>query len=198
MRERKSENRLWIGTLFAAEEIPAAIVTYVAVLMFLQIDTSPSMATCYCGLLFLPWVLKSFLRSRVRSMGRFNHQLQWLELAMVATMMALAFAFLRYTQQSLWLFTGLMMLSFLSAWHELAARMYYERKLRPHWQQVYNTPKIIASQSAVVLTYGMFIMFVGALQVIYRRIPRSWNEGCYMMAGVVLLFTIFHLWSCKS
>ena len=188
---------MWIGTLFAAEEIPAAIVTYVAVLMFLQCGASPMMATCYCGLLFLPWVLKSFLRKQVRSLGNFRRQLQWIELALVAAMMALAFVFLRYTRQNFWLFVGLFMISLLSAWHELAARMYYERMLRPHWQQVYNTPKIIASQSAVVLTYGALIMFVGALQVIYRRIPRSWNEGCYLMAGVVLLFALYHLFALR-
>lgn len=183
----------WIPTLFAAEEIPASIVTYVAVLMFLQTGTKPAMATGYCGLLFLPWVLKSFLRKRVRALGHFRQQLQWLELAIVATMMALAFTFLRYTWQGLWLFMGLFVLSFLTAWHELSARMYYERMLRPHWQQVYNTPKIIASQSAVVLTYGILIIFVGALQVLYRNIPRSWNEGCYLMAGIMLLFAFYHL-----
>lgn len=190
-----STRTVWIATLFAAEEIPASIVTYVAVLMFLQTETSPAIATCYCGLLFLPWVLKSFLRSYVRRMGNFRRQLQWLELSFVAVLMALAFTFLRYTHRSLFLFVGLFVLSFLSAWHELVARMYYERMLRPHLQRIYNTRKIIASQSAVVLTYGLLIMFVGALQVVYRRIPRSWNEGCYLMAGVLLLFALYHLFA---
>ena len=195
MTEKSRKRPWWVATLFAAEEIPASIVTYVAVLMFLQTDTSPATSTFYCGLLFLPWVLKSFLRNRVRALGHFRYQLQWLELALVATMMALAFSFLRYTHQTFALFFGLFVLSFLSAWHELAARMYYERMLRPHEQKYYNTPKIIFSQSTVVLTYGLFIMMVGALQVIYRRIPRSWNEGCYLMAGLLLLFAIWHMFS---
>ena len=184
---------LWVTSLFAAEEIPASIVTYVALLMFLQTETSPTMATCYCGLLFLPWVLKSFFRARVRQIGHFRRQIQWLELATVVTLMALAFVFLRYTRRSLWLFTGLFVLSLLTAWHELAARMYYERMLRPRLQRLFNGPKTVASQAAVVLTYGLLIMFVGALQVIYRRIGRSWNEGCYLVAGIFLLFTIYHL-----
>ena len=183
----------WILSLFAAEGIPAAIVTYVAVIMFLQIDVKPAMATCYCGLLFLPWVLKSFLRTSVRRLGLFRRQLQWLELTMVAVLMLLAFVFPRYTHRSLWLFIGLFSLSFLTAWHELAARMYYERMLRPRVQRLFNGPKIIATQSAVVLTYGLLIMFVGALQVIYRRIPRSWQEGCFLVAGILLLFTLRHL-----
>ncbi len=183
----------WVPTVFAAEEIPASIVTYVALLMFLQTGTSPALATCYCGLLFLPWVLKSFFRIRVRRAGHFRRQIQWLELAIVGVLMTLAFVFLRYTQRSSWLFAGLFLLSFLTAWHELAARMYYERMLRPHLQQYYNGPKILFSQAAVVLTYGMLIMSVGGLQVIYRSIPRSWNEACYLMAGVFLLFAVYHL-----
>lgn len=189
--------RSWIATLFATEEIPASIVTYVAILMFLQTDTTPAIATCYCGLLFLPWVLKSFMRSYVRRMGMFRRQLQWLELSFVAVLMALAFTFLRYTHRSLFLFVGLFALSFLTAWHELVARMYYERMLRPREQRYHNTTKIIASQSAVVLTYGLLIMFVGALQVFYRRIPRSWNEGCYLMAGILLLFALYHLFALR-
>ena len=186
---------LWIATLFMAEEIPASIVTFVAILMFLQTGTSPAIATCYCGLLFLPWVLKSFLRAHVRRMGYFRRQLQWLELSFVAVLMALAFTFLRYTHRSLFLFVWLFVLSFLTAWHELAARMYYERMFRPRIQRIYNTPKIIASQSAVVLTYGLLIMFVGALQVFYRRIPRSWTEGCYLIAGALLFFALYHLFA---
>ncbi len=185
----------WIPTLFAAEEIPASIVTYVALLMFLQLDTTPAVATCYCGLLFLPWVLKSFFRARVRLLGHFRHQIQCLELAIVATLMVMAFVFLRYTHRSLMLFGGLFLLSFLTAWHELAARMYYERMLFPRQQRYYNGLKIFFSQAAVVLTYGVLIMFVGALQVFYRRIPRSWSEGCYLAAGIFLLFLCYHLWA---
>lgn len=190
----------WVPSLFAAEEIPASIVTYVAVLMFLQTDTTPAMATCYCGFLFIPWVLKSFLRSHVRRIGLFRRQIQWLELCIVGVLMGLAFVFLRRILSltlPFSLFLVLFVLSLLTAWHELAARMYYERMLRPREQRFYNTPKILASQSAVVLTYGMLIMLVGALQVIFRRIPRSWNEGCYLVAGVFLLFTLYHLFALR-
>lgn len=187
----------WVPSLFAAEEIPAGIITYVAVLMFLQTDTKPAMATCYCGLLFLPWVLKSFMRPYIRRLGYFRRQLQWLELIIVAALMALAFAFPRYTHRETSIFLTLFILSFFTAWHELAARMYYERMLRSHEQRYYNGAKIFFSQVAVILTYGILIIFVGALQVIYRRIPRSWNEGCYLVAGIFLLFALYHLFTLR-
>lgn len=183
----------WVPTLFAVEEIPAAIVTYVALLMFVQTKTPPELATLCCGGLALPWVLKSFLRERVRRAGHFRNVLLWLELAMVVAISFLAFVFPRHSNLSLWLFLWLFVISFLTAWHELAARMYYERKLFPEEQQMYNSPKVFFSQSAVVLTYGAMIMLVGALQVIYRSIIRGWNTACYMIAGVMLLVTLYHV-----
>ena len=191
----------WVGTLFGAEEIPAAIVTYVAMLMFLQADAGAALATGYCGLLFLPWVLKSFMRQRVRRLGYFRLQLQWLELSLVLLLMLLAFVFVGYYPRVLTyhfsIFANLFLISLLTAWHELAARMYYERMFRPRLQRLFNGPKIVASQSAAVLTYGLLIMFVGALQVIYRRIPRSWNEGCYLAAGLLLIFALWHLYALR-
>ena len=173
------------------------------------------MATCYCGLLFLPWVLKSFMRSYVRRLGFFRRQLQWLELSIVALLMLLAFTFhpssstshfhtshlspFTFNLSSFTLhpspFTLLFLLSLLTAWHELAARMYYERMLRPRLQRYYNRMKMLASQSAVILTYGFCIMLVGGLQVLYRRIPRSWNETCYLVAGIFLTFALIHLFT---
>ena len=69
----------WFLTLFAAEEIPAAIVTYVALLMLLQLGLAPAEATFCSALLFVPWVLKSFMRpwiSRVRNLRLMLHLIE--------------------------------------------------------------------------------------------------------------------------
>ncbi len=193
LRNGRGHGASWIPSLFGAEEIPAAIVTYVSLLMFLQADTSPALSTLYCGCLFLPWVLKSFYRERVRRIGHFRRQIQWTELAMVMTLVSIALVFARYTIAGEWLFLSLFVLSFLTAWHELAARMYYERMLYPEEQRLWNGPKMFFSQVAVVFTYGLVIMLVGALQVIYRRMSMAWSEGCYIVAGVFLLFAVYHI-----
>jgi len=155
------------------------------------------MATLYCGLLFLPFVLKSFMRDRVRRRGWFRRVIQWLELGMVLAMGAIALTFPHYTRYGEWLFISLFVLSFFTAWHELAARMYYERMLYPEEQKLYNGPKTVFSMVANVMTYGGLILVVGGLQVIYRTIPAAWAQGCYFMAGVMLLFALFHIISMK-
>ena len=186
---------IWISTLFAAEEIPSAIVTFVALLMFLQIGASATLSTTLAALLFLPCILKSFLRAWVRRAGHFRHMLLLTEGLMCIALMALAFAF----SQGIWyVFSALMLTSFLVAWHELTARMYYERMLYPRQQQYYTNLKIASAQLAVILTYGVLIILVGTLQVFFRQIRHSWAMGCYMTAGIFMLFLLLHLFILRN
>lgn len=181
---------VWISTLFAAEEIPSAIVTFVALLMFLQTGASVTLSTTLATLLFLPCVLKSFLRSWVSRAGHFRHMLLLTELLIGAALFALAGAF----AQGIWyVFCALMLISLLVAWHELAARMYYERMLYPRQQRYYTNLKIASAQLAVILTYGVLIILVGNLEVFFRQIRHSWAMGCYITAGIFMSFTLLHM-----
>ena len=175
----------WFLTLFAAEEIPAAIVTYVALLMLLQLGLAPAEATLLSALLFLPWVLKSFMRSWVRRVGNFKQILHLIEALLFVSLVLLAFSFNR---GPLVVFFALLLVSLLCAWHELAARMYYERMLRPVFQKLLTAPKLAFSQVAVIFTYGALIFLVGTLQVYFRQIRYSWAMGCYVAAGLFLIF----------
>ena len=177
-------------TLFAAEEIPAAMVTYVALLMLLQLGLTPAIATLCSALLFLPWVLKSFMRSWVRRVGHFRQILHLVEALLFVSLLLLAFSF---SIGPAAVFFALLLVSLLCAWHELAARMYYERMLRPFFQRLFTVPKLVSSQVAVIITYGALIFLVGTLQVYFRQIPYSWQVGCYMAAGFFLLFFFHHL-----
>ena len=187
----------WFLTLFAAEEIPAAIVTYVALLMLLQLGLAPAMATLFSALLFVPWVLKSFMRSWVKRVGHFRQQLHIIEAFLFACLVLLAFSFTSppfFTLNTSFLtFLALFAVSLLCAWHELAARMYYERMLRPVFQRLLTAPKLVSSQVAVIFTYGALIFLVGTLEVYFRQIRYSWSMGCYMAAGLFLLFSFHHL-----
>lgn len=185
----------WVPTLFGAEEIPSAMVTFVALLMFLQSGASPARATLFSALLFLPWMLKSFVRSWIRRQGHFRHTLHWIEALIFLSLMLVALSF-PYGQGAL--LSSLMLTSLLCSWHELAARMYYERMLRPPLQRIFTGPKIFFSQMAVVLTYGMLIIVVGSLQVYYRHLRHAWSMGCYMLAGCFALFVLYHLFALQS
>lgn len=212
MRRRKSlppRGKVWRGawfiTLFAVEEIPAAMVTYVALLMLLQLGQTPAEATYFSALLFVPWVLKSFMRPWVGRVGHFKQILHLIEALLFLSLLLLAFSFRSSPSllagggrvftyhSSFFTFLALLLVSLLCAWHELAARMYYERTLRPAFQRLFTVPKLVSSQVAVIFTYGALIFLVGTLEVYFRQIRYSWSVGCYAMAGILLLFGFLHL-----
>ena len=166
------------------------MVTYVALLMLLQLGLAPATATLCSALLFVPWVLKSFMRSWVRRVGHFRQMLHIIEALLFVSLMFLAFSF---SKGPVAVFFALLIVSLLCAWHELAARMYYERMLRPFFQRLFTTPKLACSQVAVIFTYGALIFLVGTLQVYFRQIRYSWQLGCYVAAGLFLLFAFHHL-----
>lgn len=178
--------------------MPAAIVTYVALLMFLQLEMAPALATLLSAFLFLPWVLKSFMRSWVRRVGHFKQVLHIIEALLFVSLILLAFSFGTVNDKCLngkcLVFLALFFVSLLCAWHELAARMYYERMLRPVFQRILTAPKLASSQVAVIFTYGALIFLVGTLQVYFRQmISYSWAMGCYVAAGLFLLFAFHHM-----
>ena len=173
------------------------MTTFVALLMFLQMGVSPAVATLLAALLFLPWVSKSWMRSYVFRAGHYRRTLLLLEFFLSLSLAALAFA-LQYSLE--WTFATLMFVSLLSAGHELTSHLYYERMLRPRLQRFYNGPKMLASQMAVIMTYGMMIMAVGVLQIYFRQHSPmlSWSMGCYAAAGIMLLFMLWHMLTLRS
>lgn len=185
---------LWIPTLSAAEEIPTAVITFIALLMFLQFGETMAMSTFYSSALFLPFALKSFVRSKVRSAGNFKMCLHIAE-GLIFTLLILLEVTIRYIPQEIWLlFLLLFLISTVCAWHELLGTMYYDRMLYPRQQKVFSKTKIFASQSTVVITYGVLIMFVGFLEVIFRMSTEiktkqmAWAMLCYIIAGGFLIF----------
>lgn len=183
--------KAWILTLFAAEEIPSALVTFVALLIFLQLGVPVWQATLFAAILFLPWIFKSWARSYVGWAGHFKHWIHFVEILLAFGLVAVAFA----VQNGKWWTLGcLFVISILCSWHELLARKYYERILNISQQESYEPLKIVSSQMAVVLTYGLMLMLVGVLQIYFRQrnIAYSWSLGCYAMAGVFLLIALLH------
>ncbi len=179
------------------------MITFVALLMFLQLGVGWESSTVLCGLLTLPWVLKSFLRHKVRQAGRFAHVLRLVEAFIFGSLVALAFTFTASIGYRVGVIFGvLMLLCMFCAWHELAARMYYERMFRPQEQRYYNTRKMFFSQASTIVTYGVLMMVVGALEVFYHNrraaITLSWSTAIYLLAGVYLLLFLYNFFALRS
>jgi PAT family beta-lactamase induction signal transducer AmpG len=184
---------IWIPSLCVAEEIPAAVVMFVAVLMFLQFGADEGMAALYSGLLFLPWVMKSYLYSKVRKAGSFKRRLHWVELTMFVCLMGIAVYISEAKVRAWLLFVFLYVLSCLCAWHELLSRMYYARMLEPREQRLYGNTKMVSSQMALVVTYGVLIIVAGFFEVFFRSYQKAWAMESSLVAGGFLVFCELNL-----
>ena len=193
MKKKQYSPWIWIPSLCVAEEIPAAVVMFVAVLMFLQFGADEGMAALYSGLLFLPWVMKSYLYSKVRKAGSFKRRLHWVELTMFVCLMGIAVYISEAKVRAWLLFVFLYVLSCLCAWHELLSRMYYARMLEPREQRLYGNTKMVSSQMALVVTYGVLIIVAGFFEVFFRSYQKAWAMESSLVAGGFLVFCVLNL-----
>lgn len=166
------------------------MVTYVALLMLLQLGVAPAWATLCSALLFVPWVLKPFMRPWARRVGHFRQMAHVAEALLFVSLMLLAFSFNRGPVA---VFLALLLVSLFCAWHELTVRMYYESHLRSSFRRILTVPRHVCSQIAVIFTYGALIFLVGTLEVYFRQIRYSWSLGCYVAAGLFLLLCMTNI-----
>lgn len=189
---KSNEGGLWTITLFAANEIPSVVVTFVALIMFLQMGLGTGMSTLYASVLLLPWVGQPLMRKFMY--GALGGRM-WLHVAEVLlTVLMASFALTLGTGKwcTLVLLAGI---SLLSAWHDLLARCYYERRTMYAQGNAHGILRALSSQMSTVLTYGLMIMAVGVLQIYFRNraITYSWALGCYILAGVYLFLTLMNV-----
>lgn len=188
-------------SLFAAQEVPAAIVTFVSLLVFVQTGTSPALSTLYSALLALPWVAKFWLGERVRRRRHYRVHLLLSEVLLVGLLFmasavmnpsSILFSFLG-VGNDFTIFVVLLLLSMVTAWHETIANAHYHYTIRPIVRRFYDAPRLFVSQSMIVFTYGLLIIMVSSLEVLYRSIYVSWSIAFRVAAGVILLALLWHV-----
>ena len=190
--KRRHSPWFWIPCLCAAEEIPFAVVTYVALLMFLQCGASETMAAVYGGLLFLPLLLKSFFYNWARKTG-VKWRIYVVEFLVFFCLMQTAFYLSENAVERWALFVHLFVLSILCAWHELYSRLYYHSMLQPREQHIFRSTKMAASLVALMLTYGLLIIVVGFFEVFFRNYQKAWAMESALVAGVFLLVCVLNI-----
>lgn len=184
---RKHNPWLWIPAMCAAEEIPSAVVTYVALIMFLQFGASEPLASVYVALLFVPWATKSLLYTKEVMVKSVTRRIYAVELLMFVCLMLIAFCLERYRVGHALLFLMMLMLSCLCAWHEMFSRLYYGRMLMPRQQKLFRTTKTASSFISLVMTYGLLIIVAGFFEVFFRSYRKAWAMESSIVAGVFLV-----------
>jgi PAT family beta-lactamase induction signal transducer AmpG len=189
---KSNEGGFWTITLFAANEIPSAVVTFVALIMFLQMNIGVALSTLFAAILLLPWVAQPFMRRLLPGMGGDRWWLHLIEIILAGTMALFA---LTLRNGMWWTMLMLAWISTLSAWHDIMAKHYFMRRTMMAQETHHLVLRALSSQMAIVLTYGLMIMAVGVLQIYFRQRSQtySWALGYYILAGAYLLMTLMNM-----
>lgn len=189
---RKSEGGLWTATLFAANEIPSVVVTFVAMIIFLQMKMGVALSTLFASVLLLPWVMQPFVRRALPSRGGIRIYIHLIELLLTISLGVFA---LTMNAGKWWTLGMLMVISLLSTWHDLLARRYYKCRVMCSNDNIHSTIRTLSSQTATVFTYGLMIMVVGVLQIYFRQrsVLYSWSLATYVLAGGYMLLFLVNL-----
>lgn len=189
---KSNEGGFWTITLFAANEIPSAVVTFVALIMFLQMNIGVALSTLFAAILLLPWVAQPFMRRLLPGMGGDRWWLHLIEIILAGTMALFA---LTLRNGMWWTMLMLAWISTLSAWHDIMAKHYFMRRTMMAQETHHMVLRALSSQMATVLTYGLMIMAVGVLQIYFRQRSQtySWALGYYILAGAYLLMTLMNM-----
>ena len=194
---RNNEGGLWTVTLFAANEIPSAVVTFVALIMFLQMNIGVALSTLFATILLLPWVAQPLMRRFLPGMGGSRWWLHLTELTLVGTMAMFALTLKNDIWRTMMMLAGI---STMSAWHDLLARQYFIRRTMMAQDRHHLVLRALSSQMTTVLSYGLMIMAVGVLQIYFRQRSQtySWSLAYYILAGTYLLTTLMNMLLLRS
>lgn len=197
----RSSGEWWIATLFATNEIPSVMVTFVALIMLLQMGMGVSGSTMCIALLLLPWIGQPCMRRPAQVLGASRFWLHLTELLLTLVLMLFALTIRHGIWWTMFMLFGI---SSLSAWHDLLARTYYMNRIGfepvririgSGFARIRPVLRIFSSYMATVLTYGLMIMAVGVLQIYFRQRPvsYSWSLGCYILAGTYMFLSLVNV-----
>ena len=190
-RKRHNSPWIWIPALFATEAIASAMVTYVALLMFVQLGASFAKAALMAALLMLPSVLKLFLGWKQKYNPYLKSMLIGVNLLLFAAFCLTAFVVDYVFSNIFVVFSATFLLALINAVNEKYIAVYHNNVLDKRAQSLLENYKFVATQVAFILTYGILIIFVGFHEIFFRNIHLAWSMEFFIVAGVILILLPF-------
>lgn len=192
---RRSETGLWVFTLFATNEIPSVVVMFVALIMFLQMGVGMDMATVYAAVLLLPRVAQPLMRRLLPGSIGGVLDLNLLRATECLTAVVMGLFALWMGGDPLQTLGMLLCISTLAAWHDLLAHRYFAARMNRPDGRPLSVVRVLSTQMATVLTYGLMLMAVGVLEIYFRQRAMwySWALCCYILAGVYMFLAMINM-----
>lgn len=182
----------WIPSLYFAEALPYVAVMTISVVMYKRLGLSNSEVALYTSWLYLPWVIKPLWSPIVDLIKTKRWWVVVMEMFICAGFAGVAFTlpashFLQATLAFFWL------MAFSSATHDIAADGFYMMALNSHEQALYVGIRSTFYRIATIAGSGLLIMLAGSLEVFTDNIPLAWSLTFYVLTGIFLLLTLYHI-----
>ncbi len=195
MNNKKAKERkpwLWIPTLYLAEGLPYVVVMTVSVLMYKRLEISNTEIALYTSWLYLPWVIKPFWSPVVDLLKTKRFWIIIMQFFIGAALAGVAFTipadnFFQYTLAFFWL------MAFSSATHDIAADGFYMLGLEEHEQAFFVGIRATFYRIAFIAGQGLLVILAGQIEESTGNIPYAWMITFFILAGLFVLFIIYHL-----
>ena len=179
----------WMPSLYFTKGILYAFVFVVALIMLRRTGLSIDETTFYIGLCYLPWVAKCWWKPLVARTKNC-----WQLILLIELLLVPAFSMLAFALPTEWKTVALLLLiAFFTAIHNVAVDMLCKCLVSSRSGN-YQVVRELSRKMADIVCIGIFIMFVGNLQVVYRNaLLYSWRTMVFIMSFLMLLLFFWHL-----
>lgn len=194
MSKVKPEKRnpwFWIPSLYYAEGIPYVIVMSVSVIMYKRLDISNTDIALYTSWLYLPWVIKPLWSPVVDIFKKKRNWILVMQLIVGAGLAGVALTipvsnFFQYSLAFLWL------VAFSSATHDIAADGFYMLGLSQRDQAWFVGIRSTFYRLSMITGQGLLVILAGFLETSTGNIPLAWSITFFILAGLFILFFVYH------
>jgi PAT family beta-lactamase induction signal transducer AmpG len=182
---------VWVPTLYLAEGLPYALVMSVAVVLYKNLGVSNQNIAFYTSLLYLPWTIKPLWSPVVDLLLTRRLWIWTMQLAVAGGLAGVALTipaphFLVFTLALFWL------VAIASATHDIAADGFYLLALPERQQALFSGVRNTFYRVANIAAQGGLIVLVGQIQARTGSYTSAWMLAFALMAGMLLLFGIYH------
>ncbi|OPZ26361.1 MAG: muropeptide transporter [Bacteroidetes bacterium ADurb.BinA174] len=181
----------WIPTLYFAQGLPYVAVMTVSVIMYKRFGLSNTDIALYTSWLYLPWVIKPFWSPFVDILKTKRWWIISMQLLIGAGLAGIAFTLPTpfYFKASLAFFW---LMAFSSATHDIAADGFYMLALDDSQQSFFVGIRSTFYRLAMISGQGLLIILAGFLEKTTDSIPYAWSLTFFILAGLFLLFFVYH------
>ena len=181
----------WVPSLYLAEGLPNVAITTVSVALYTKMGLSIIHIALYTSILNVPWIIKPLWSPFVDILKTKRWWILIMQLLIGAGFAGVAFSIPTsfYLQATIAFFY---LLAFSSATHDIAVDGFYMLGLDTNQQAAFVGIRNTFYKVAVLIGQGALLYLAGHLERITGNVKFAWSTVFFTLAGLFILFNLYH------